>query len=97
MVLCLLSFALKAQEVIIGTGTSNNYTTAFYPYYEDSWWESVYSASEIGMSGNITSVALQHDGGGTLACQNVRIYMGYAMPAVRQPNVRRWGVACDSA
>ena len=81
MVLCLLSFALKAQEVIIGTGTSNNYTTAFYPYYEDSWWESVYSASEIGMSGNITSVALQHDGGGTLACQNVRIYMGYRTQA----------------
>ena len=74
---CLLSFALKAQEVIIGNGTSNDYDIAFYPYYEDSWWESVYTADEIGMSGNITSVALQHDGGGTLMCQNVRIYMGY--------------------
>ena len=77
VVACLLSFAVKAQEVIIGSGTSNNYTNAFYPYYEDSWWESVYTAAEIGMSGNITSVALQHDGGGTLMCQNVRIYMGY--------------------
>ena len=81
VVISLLTFALKAQEIIIGTGTSNNYTIAFYPYYEDSWWESVYSASEIGMSGNITSVALQHDGGGTLACQNVRIYMGYRTQA----------------
>lgn len=77
LMICFLSFALNAQEVIIGTGNSNNYNIAFYPYYEDSWWESVYTPAEIGMSGNITSVALQHDGGSTLMCQNVRIYMGY--------------------
>ena len=77
----LLSFALKAQDVIIGTETSNDYDIAFYPFYEDSWWESVYTPSEIGVSGNISAVALQHNGGGTLACQNVRIYMGYRTQA----------------
>lgn len=67
----------RAQDVIIGTGTSNNYSMAFYPYYEDSWWESVCAPGDVGMQGTITSIALQRSGGGTLQCQNVSIYLGH--------------------
>ena len=77
MMLSVMALGLKGQEVIIGTGTNSSYSMAFYQYYEDSWWESLYLAQEVGMSGNITSIALHNTGGGTLQCQNVRIYMGH--------------------
>ena len=53
-----LAGGMKAQEVIIGNGTTSDYDIAFYPYYMDSYWESLYLPSEIGMPGLITSVAL---------------------------------------
>ena len=73
--LCLAG-EMSAQEVIIGTGTSSDYDIAFYPYYMDSYWESLYQPSEIGMPGLITSVALQTGAGPGLQCNDVRIYIG---------------------
>ena len=75
--LTMLSFGARAQEVTIGTGTSSSASTVFYPYYNDSWWETTYLASEINTSGAITSVAVQQDGGSQLLCLNVDIYMGH--------------------
>ncbi|MBO7492281.1 MAG: fibronectin type III domain-containing protein [Bacteroidales bacterium] len=68
---------LSAQEVIIGTGSSSSYSTAFYPYYEDSWWECLCTPTEVGMQGTITAVSLQRSTSGTLMCQNVNIYIGH--------------------
>ena len=67
---------MRSQEVIIGTGTTSGYDVAFYPYYEDSWWESIYLPSEIGMPGLITAVALQSGSGPALTADNVYIYIG---------------------
>ncbi|MBO4489128.1 MAG: fibronectin type III domain-containing protein [Bacteroidales bacterium] len=74
-VLCAAT-GMRAQEVIIGTGTSSSEEYAFYPYYEDSWWESIYLPTEIGMQGLITSVALQSGSGPALMADNVYIYIG---------------------
>ena len=71
-----VSLGTRAQEVIIGTGTSSDYDIAFYPYYMDSWWESLYQPSEVGMTGLITSVALQSGAGPAFTADNVYIYMG---------------------
>ncbi|MBP5205274.1 MAG: fibronectin type III domain-containing protein, partial [Bacteroidales bacterium] len=73
--LCLAG-GMNAQEVIIGTGTSSDYDIAFYPYYMDSYWESLYLPAEIGMAGLITSVALQTGAGPALTADNAYIYMG---------------------
>ena len=67
---------MRAQEVIIGDGTTSDYDIAFYPYYMDSYWESLYLPAEIGMPGLITSVALQTGAGPGLQCDDVRIYIG---------------------
>ena len=67
---------MRAQEVIIGTGTSSSEEYAFYPYYEDSWWESICLPTEIGMQGLISSVALQSGSGPALMADNVYIYLG---------------------
>ena len=69
--------ALRADEVIIGDGTSTSYTFPFNNYYGNSYNESIYQASEIGTAGFINSVA--YHCGNPKASQYVhemRIYMG---------------------
>ena len=78
ILLFLASFvSMKAQEIIIGTGSSTSSSVAFYPLYMDSWYESTYLSSEVNAAGAILSVSLQATGSSTLSCETVDIYMGH--------------------
>ena len=58
MLLVLLSpFALRADEIIVGNGTSTTNIAPFGNCYSYSWVEMLYQSSEIGQACTITSLA----------------------------------------
>ena len=70
---------LSAQTVVItvGTETTNGYYAPFNSYYHHSWNQCIYNASEIGVSGDITSIAWHcANNQSSLQCNNITIYMG---------------------
>ena len=78
-VLSMLALAVgqtaKADEVAIGDGTSSDYRVPINPYYGYSLTQQIYTAEEIGMSGNITSVSFHYAGTNTFTMEGVQIYM----------------------
>ena len=72
----MLALGARAQEVVIGNGTSMNSSSAFSSNYTDSWWESTYLSSEINVSGSILSLSL-HTNGQPFVVEEVNIYMGH--------------------
>ena len=78
MLLVLMApYALRADEIIIGNGTKTGNAAPFNNYYEHSWTEMIYPASEIGQSGFINSIAFKNTTPGqTLNVNDLRIYIG---------------------
>ena len=75
--LCSVCAVMHAQTVVtVGTGTSSNYYAPFGHYYENSWYECIYPASEINAAGTITAVAYNVASAYSTSCSAVRIYMG---------------------
>ena len=72
----MLALGARAQEVVIGNGTSMNSSSAFSSNYTDSWCESTYLSSEINASGSILSLSL-HTNGQPFVIEEVNIYMGH--------------------
>ncbi len=69
---------LQAQTLVtVGTGTNDEYSPSpFCHYYEDGWSETIYPASEIGISGMIVSIAYQVADPYPVSCSTLKIYMG---------------------
>ena len=82
LLICLSLLAvnlLSAQtvEVTVGTETSNGYYAPFNAYYHYSWNQCIYDATEIGISGDIISIAWHcANNQSSLLCNNITIYMG---------------------
>ncbi len=63
------------SDIVIGTGTSNDYIAPFNNFYNYSWTQTIYPASEFS-SGNIYSIAWQCATTGSLTLSTVNIYLG---------------------
>ena len=50
-------FALRADEIIVGTGTESANMVPFGNCYNYSWMETLYPSSEIGQAGTITALS----------------------------------------
>ena len=77
--LLLIASLLTAQSIVVtvGTETTNGYYAPFNPYYHYSWNQCIYNASEIGVSGDITSIAWHcANNQSSLQCSDITIYMG---------------------
>jgi hypothetical protein len=75
----LIANLLTAQSIVVtvGTETTNGYYAPFNPYYHYSWNQCIYNASEIGVSGDITSIAWHcANNQSSLQCSDITIYMG---------------------
>ena len=66
---------MKADEIIVGTGTDNKNLAPFLNSYPNSWLEMVYTAEEIGQACTIGSIAFQYELGPTLEANDLRIYL----------------------
>lgn len=80
--LCLVlmtPFTMKADEIIIGTGTNQETTVPFCTNYRYSWNETIYSGSEIGDACTINAISFSCNSGegiGTLTLSELDVYMG---------------------
>ena len=71
-------FALHADEITIGNGTSNTNTAPFGNAYSYTWTEMLYQSSEIGQACNITSLSFKCATVGffgTLTAAEMNIYL----------------------
>ena len=66
---------MKADEIVVGTGTDNKNVAPFVNSYPNSWLEMVYTAEEIGQACTIGSIAFQYELGPTLEANDLRIYL----------------------
>ena len=66
---------MKADEIIVGTGTDNKNAVPFLNSYPNSWMEMIYTAEEIGQACTIGSIAFQYVAGPTLETNDLRIYL----------------------
>lgn len=80
--LCLLllafitPFSAKAEDIVIGTGTSGSVYCPFYNFTRYSWTESVYPASNFDTEYNINSIAFYCSAASPLSFYTLDIYMG---------------------
>ena len=75
----LAPYAMKADEVIIGTGTEESYTVPFGTDYTYTWCEIIYPGSEIGNAGTINSIAFNCNAADTIptiTLTELNVYMG---------------------
>lgn len=78
--LILLFFAIGSMQgqILIGNGTAAQKHVPFDPNYAYSYVQTIYLASEINASGNITSLKWYYDGSSNLAnSQGLNIYLGH--------------------
>ena len=74
MLAMLVPWAANAQQTItIGTGTSTTSNTPYNSLWGYSFVEQVYTAAEIGMTGNITSISFNNSSSGQTT--NITVYM----------------------
>jgi hypothetical protein len=76
----LLSVSLKSQTNTVVDGNMNTtYVTEYYPfndYYNYSWSNAIYLASEIGQAGSITQIAFYvYQGPANLTMSNQKVLM----------------------
>jgi len=66
-------------QVEIGDGTNTNQRLPMEPYYGYSYAQSIYLASDVNATGNITSIQWHFTGGGTLLpnTQDLVVYLGH--------------------
>ncbi len=78
MVMLFLPLAMRGQTTVtIGTGTGVS-NAPFQSCYMDSWSESIYTATEVGVAGTITEVSynMASNEGGAYSTTYTKIYMG---------------------
>ena len=78
MMTLLLAFVgvAKAETIEIGTGTSTSYYVPFNSLYGYSFTEQVYSASDIGTAGSITSISFYlGTSNSSVQTNNITLYM----------------------
>lgn len=75
LMVVLFPLTMKAQEIIVGTATTDKNLAPFLNSYQNSWLEMVYTAEEIGQACTIGSIAFQYVGGPTLPTNDLRIYL----------------------
>ena len=71
-------FALHADEIIVGNGTSNTNMAPFGNSYAYSWMEMIYQGSEIGQACDITSLSFQcatTGAFGTMTVSEMNVYL----------------------
>ena len=64
------------QTVIVGTGTSADYTAPFNNYYRNSTTEMIYTAAEIGTVGTIDTIWFYATTTTPFPCTSMKVYMG---------------------
>ncbi len=75
LVFAFAGVANAQQEIVIGEGTSNQSNFPFNSYYNYSYSEMLYEASEIGMPGTITAISFETTTGVTGKTYSFDIYM----------------------
>lgn len=79
--LLFMFFAVQGfAQVALGSGTTPNKRLPFDPSYDYSYGQSLYLASEISASGNITSIQWYYNGPGLTGLANsqlLKIYLGH--------------------
>lgn len=80
-------FSTKDGEetcLTIGTGTGSNNAVFFNNYYKNAWTQSIYTADEIGYSGDITSIQLHCAAvnSSAYADEDMTIYMAHTSMSV---------------
>ena len=69
-------WATNAQQTVtIGEATTANPTLPVHMVYSYSLTQQIYTAEEIGMAGNITSIAFYHNPSSSLTMENIQVYM----------------------
>ena len=84
MLLCLIllttgmsGFAQGSTTITIGTGTNDSYNLPINNYYNNSWSEMIYPASDITERGHITSIGFDVSAVASgYQCNTITIYMG---------------------
>lgn len=78
LVAMLLPWAMNAQSttVTIGDGTTTSYQSPFCNYYKNGTMELLYTADEIGMAGQIDTIAFNCSNAFGFAFTTLNIYMG---------------------
>ncbi len=89
--LMMLTFTVKAQLITIGTATTTENYVPCYGYYDYGWSAMLYLQSEIGLDGDITSIAFYVDNApSSYTMVDQRIYMRHVaanqFPNGDQPN-----------
>lgn len=73
-----LSFTVNSQTTVtIGTGTSSDYNFPIQPYFNYGWSSYIYTATEIGNSGTISSLAfyINNSSSSSYTLDNQKIYI----------------------
>ena len=65
---------MKADEIIVGTGTGSTNTNPFLSYIHHSWAEMIYQAEEIGQACTIGSIAFNFVEGSPYTINELNIY-----------------------
>ena len=69
-------WAANAQQTVtIGDATTSNPTLPVHMVYTYSVTQQIYTADEIGMAGNITSIAFYHNPSTALTMEDIQVYM----------------------
>mgnify|MGYP003303016802 CR=1 FL=1 len=78
LVAMLLPWAMNAQSttVTIGDGTTTSYQSPFCNYYKNGTMELLYTADEIGMAGQIDTIAFNCSNAFGFAFTTLNIYLG---------------------
>ncbi len=72
----IVPWAANAQQTVtIGTGTSGKVTHPVHMYYSYSLTQQIYTADEIGIAGNITSIAFNYAYSGSFSMNGFQMYM----------------------
>ena len=76
--LILFSLSFTFAQVQIGSGTDQNQSTPFEPYYGFSYAQSIYTAAELVTSGTITAIQWYYSGTTALPnSQDLSVYIGH--------------------
>lgn len=83
----LFGFLSSFAQVQIGTGTNKDQKLPFYPAFGYSYTQSIYLASEINATGQITAIKWFYSGSSSLnLSQDLRIYIGNTTKTVFTSN-----------
>lgn len=76
VVLLLITVIVNSQPVNIGTGTLTTSNSPYNSYFSYSYAQTIYLKSEIGSTGNITSISFNFAGSSLSSSDSITVYMG---------------------